>query len=150
MIFISHRGNINGKNEVRENSPYYIMEALAMGFDVEIDVWYLNDKFFLGHDEPKYPIEVKFLMNEKFWCHAKNVEALLRMQNYDIHYFWHENDKITLTSKNHIWAYPTIDYPTFSIAVLPEIYNSEITNCNGICSDYVANYKENHDKVDNI
>ena len=89
-------------------------------------------------------------MNERLWCHAKNIEALLRMQNYDIHYFWHEKDKITLTSKNHIWAYPNVDYPTFSIAVLPEIYNSEITNCSGICSDYVEKYKENYDKIDNF
>ncbi len=46
MILISHRGNINGKNEIRENSIFYIMEALSMGFDVEIDVWNV-DKFNL-------------------------------------------------------------------------------------------------------
>ena len=42
MILISHRGNIDGPNEVRENSPYYIMEALEAGYDVEIDLWSRN------------------------------------------------------------------------------------------------------------
>ena len=90
MIFISHRGNLNSRNEERENSPYYILEALGRGFDVEIDVWFEDEKFYLGHDKPQYEVNVDFLINDKLWCHAKNVEALLRMQNYDIHYFWHE------------------------------------------------------------
>jgi hypothetical protein len=58
MILISHRGNINGKNDVRENSMFYIMEALTMGFDVEIDVWYINNEWFLGHDKPQYQINI--------------------------------------------------------------------------------------------
>ena len=38
MILISHRGNIDGKNEVWENHPKYIIEALEAGYDFEIDV----------------------------------------------------------------------------------------------------------------
>ena len=37
--YIAHRGNVNGKNESRENSPDYIMEAISLGFYVEIDVY---------------------------------------------------------------------------------------------------------------
>lgn len=150
MIFISHRGNLNSKNEERENSPYYILEALGRGFDVEIDVWFVDEKFYLGHDKPQYEVNVEFLINDKLWCHAKNVEALLRMQNYDIHYFWHEKDRVVLTSKKYVWAYPAMNYPTFSIAVLPEMYNSDITNCSGVCSDFILDYKENYDKINNI
>ena len=151
MIFISHRGNINSKIEERENSPQYIQEALGLGLDVEVDVWCVGDELYLGHDEPKYKVDVEFLQNEKLWCHAKNSEALLRMLNHNIHCFWHQNDKMTLTSKKYIWANPDKEYPTFSIAVLPENNaNSDVTNCLGICSDYISKYKELYGKTDNI
>ena len=141
MILISHRGNINGPNEVRENSPYYIMEALAMGFDVEVDVWFIDGKFWLGHDEPQYKTDYKFLMNEKLWCHAKNLDALFEMKKYAIHYFWHETDTVTLTSKNYVWAYPGKQPIKGSIACLPEIENDNVLLCKGICSDYIKLYK---------
>ena len=40
MKLIAHRGNIDGPNPERENSPEYIEEALKAGYDVEVDVWY--------------------------------------------------------------------------------------------------------------
>ncbi len=145
MIFISHRGNIDGKDEMKENSPPYIVDALNMGYDVEVDVWFEDGKFWLGHDSPKHQIEYNFLINQKLWCHAKNIEALVEMEKYDIHYFWHENDTVTLTSKNYIWAFPTKDFLNSTIAVLPELFNSEIKKCKGVCSDFVKKYKENYD-----
>jgi hypothetical protein len=141
MILISHRGNIDGPNEVRENSPYYIMEAIVMGFDVEVDVWFIDGKFWLGHDEPQYKTDYKFLMNEKLWCHAKNLDALFEMKKYAIHYFWHETDTVTLTSKNYVWAYPGKQPIKGSIACLPEIQNDSVLLCKGICSDYIKLYK---------
>jgi hypothetical protein len=144
MIFISHRGNLSGKNTDQENSPFYIEKALSQGFDVEVDVWFLNGNFYLGHDKPQYEIDYGFLINEKIWCHAKNIESLFEMKKYVIHYFWHENDTVTLTSKNYVWAYPTKDFPNNTIAVLPEILNSEIKKCKGVCSDFIKEYKEKY------
>jgi len=57
MILISHRGNINGKFESYENEPTYIDLALSKGYDVEIDVWYVDGLLYLGHDKPQYGIE---------------------------------------------------------------------------------------------
>ena len=54
MIFISHRGNLTGKNPEKENKPSYISEALNQGYNCEVDVWFVDNKFMLGHDEPKY------------------------------------------------------------------------------------------------
>jgi hypothetical protein len=51
MILISHRGNINGKQPNKENHSLYIFEAIKQGFQVEIDVWFIDGKFKLGHDE---------------------------------------------------------------------------------------------------
>jgi hypothetical protein len=141
MILISHRGNIDGPNEERENSPNYIMEALDMGYDVEVDVWFVENEFWLGHDSPKFKTDYKLLMNDRLWCHAKNLEALFEMKKYAIHYFWHQTDIVTLTSKNYVWAYPGNQKIKGSIAVMPEIYNDDLDSCMGICSDYIKKYK---------
>jgi hypothetical protein len=141
MVLISHRGNIEGKNPHKENNPEYIKDALDLGYDVEIDVWFINGEFWLGHDEPVYKTDFKFLMNEKLWCHGKNPQAIVEMKKYAIHYFWHQSDILTLTSKNYIWVYPGMQPIERSIAVMPEIYNDNITKCIGICSDYIKNYR---------
>jgi len=55
--------------------------------------------------------------------------------------FWHENDTLTFTSKGFIWVYPGKQPVYNSIAVLPEIWNDEISECIGICSDWISKYK---------
>ena len=93
MIFISHRGNTNGSNPEKENQPNYIAEAWEIGYEVEIDVWRIGEKWFLGHDNPQYKVDLKFLQNERLLCHAKNLEALDHMLMLgDIHCFWHQED----------------------------------------------------------
>ncbi len=145
MFFISHRGNINGKDIDKENNPDYIKKALLLGYDVEIDVWIKNSMYYLGHDGPQYRIEERFLENKKLWCHAKNNQALARMlKNKKIHCFWHQQDDFTLTSKGYIWTYPGKKLVKGSICVLPEAVNyekKEIQECIGVCSDYIKNYK---------
>jgi len=110
MILISHRGNINGKNEIRENSIFYIMEALSMGFDVEIDVWNVDNEWFLGHDNPQYRINIEWILNRKsnLWVHCKNTEAVIELYKMDegINFFWHQEDLLTITSAGYLWVYP--------------------------------------------
>lgn len=148
MILISHRGNINGKNENLENRPTYIDKAINKGFDVEVDVWYVNVEknwdWFLGHDFPQYKISIDWIINRSnnLWVHCKNTESLVFFKNFnlDINYFWHEKDTVTLTSKNYIWAYPGKQPIKNSIAVMPEIYSDKIENCLGVCSDFIQIY----------
>ena len=106
MKIIAHRGNINGRNPERENSPDYILEALALGFDVEVDVWFVEGKFYLGHDEPVFKTDTDFLRNPKLWCHAKNTDALHELLKANTNCFWHENDSFTLTSRGTPWCFP--------------------------------------------
>ena len=123
LIKIAHRGNTKGKKSKNENKIYYINEALASGYHCEIDVWWLSDKFYLGHDEPTIVVDVDFLGNDKLICHAKNVEALHEMlKNTDIHCFWHEDDFCTITSKGYVWKYPEV------------YFGGKLW---GICSDYL-------------
>lgn len=142
MIYISHRGNLDGKSKNHENSPEYVLNALKKGFDVEIDVWFKNGNFYLGHDDPKYKIEKKFLENNQFWCHAKNTEAIYEMSKINCHYFWHQEDDYTITSRGIIWTYPGKLLLKNSICVLPELFDKQILNCLGICSDYIQKYKK--------
>lgn len=149
MILISHRGNINGPNPELENTIEYIEIALSKGFEVEIDVWGIDGDLWLGHDEPLYKIDWDWLekYDDRFWIHCKNIDALLYLSDIDYskinyNYFWHETDKVTLTSFSWIWAYPGNQPITGSIAVLPELYDDDVSDAAGICSDYIIKYKK--------
>ena len=146
MKLISHRGNISGPNPERENHPEYIFEALQAGYDVEIDVWFENGKFMLGHDEPQYefPFELLDKNYPNLWIHCKDIESIEKFNilNENYNYFWHQEDTVTLTSKNFIWAYPGNQPIKNSISVLPELFNDNTSECIGICSDYIQNYND--------
>ena len=142
MKFISHRGNINGKNLELENNPAHIKEAIKKGYDVEIDVWFI-DTFYLGHDKPEYKVTKSFLENTKLWCHAKNLLALENLQKLKTKYFWHQEDDYTLTSNGYIWTYPGKKLSKKSICVLPELKKIRIPKyISGICSDKIEIYKK--------
>jgi len=141
MILISHRGNINQINSKYENSPEYVMEACMKGYDVEIDVWFYKNCFYLGHDEPQYKIKSDFLTNSKFWCHAKNSASLEMMSKLNCHFFWHNIDDYTITSKGFVWIYPGKKLLKKGICVLPEISNYKKIDCLGVCSDMIEQYK---------
>jgi hypothetical protein len=143
MIYISHRGNINKKIIERENSIPYIEEAISLGYDVEIDVWLIDNNLFLGHDSPQYLVEYNWILerSNKLWVHCKNMESLVFLQeDAGLNFFWHQTDDVTLTSKGYIWAYPGKQPIKNSIAVMPEINNDSVRSCIGICSDYIERY----------
>ena len=75
MILISHRGNLLGPVPEEENTPNYIDKAISEGFDVEIDVWFKDKTWYLGHDYPTYKIEINWLLERepKLWIHCKNL-----------------------------------------------------------------------------
>lgn len=52
MIF-SHRGNLNGKTPLKENTALYLSNAVENGFNVEFDINFNFDKtqLVLSHDE---------------------------------------------------------------------------------------------------
>lgn len=141
MFLISHRGNIEGPNKEKENNPDYILRALEKNFHVEIDIWVKQNQIFLGHDDPTYKVTLNFIKNNSIWCHAKNFEALLYLRENNCHFFWHQNDKYTITSKGYIWAYPGETISKDAICVLPESFNWKVEPCAGICSDYIIDYK---------
>ena len=142
MIKIAHRGNTNGPNPEKENSPSYILGAIDKGFDCEIDLWKTDEGLFLGHDGPEYEIGETFLFDfsSKLWIHCKNLEALGLVVNAKnrLNGFWHQEDNYTLTTKGFIWTYP--NRPTMEGCVLVHLSlwkESDIQeSISGICSDF--------------
>jgi hypothetical protein len=149
MKLIAHRGNVFGQNLEKENHPDYILEALEYGCEVELDLWAKDNDLFLGHSSPDYPISSEFLESnsEKFWVHCKNIEALwicmFKLKN--IHYFWHQEDDVSVTSKKIFWTYPGKPLTPNSVLL---ILNEEALkkeqiggDIYGICTDYVDEVK---------
>ena len=140
MIYIAHRGLINGPDKNKENHPSQIKEALSKGYDAEVDVWFKDGDWFLGHDGPTYKINFEFLESKGLWIHAKNLSALYVLSGTFLNYFWHQEDDFTLTSHRYIWTYPGKQLTKDSICVMPE-WNYDVTTfnleCYGVCSDFV-------------
>ena len=141
MKIIAHRGNLFGPDKQKENHPDQIMAAIAYGFDVEIDVWFIEDSFWLGHDKPEYEVSDEFLLSiiDVAWLHCKNLEALevLSVGDDIFNYFWHENDQYTLVSNEKIWTYPGNKITKHSICVLPEnTPGVDYSEAYGVCTDY--------------
>jgi len=147
MKLISHRGNIDGPFETMENEPTYIDHALSKGYDVEIDVWCKDGILWLGHDNPDYGVEFGWFIDRitKLWIHCKNIDALnyFRICGYELNYFWHQKDDVTITSLGYFWTYPGKQLTKNSIAVMPETKEFENIGISfGICSDYIEKYRD--------
>ena len=151
MRLISHRGNIDGKNLQLENNPKYVNTARAKGYDVEVDLWYCDGFFWLGHDEPQYEVTLNWLSKRSgsLWIHCKDLKTIEELKHLEItmgfkklNYFYHNTDDITLTSHGDIWAYPGKQPIRNSIAVQPELHDDDTSECYGICSDNIKNYTD--------
>jgi len=142
MKIIAHRANINGPNKSLENKPEQILYAISQGYDCEIDLWYINNILYLGHDEPQYQIGINFLIEyaDKLWCHCKHMESFESLLQYNqLNCFYHQSDDYILTSKKNIWVYPGKTVPKHGIVVMPEWHPDIKYNKNtisGMCTDY--------------
>lgn len=138
MILISHRGYINGPDSDLENYPDHIQKLLNDKIQVEIDVWYFNNHFYLGHDGPFYKVNKNFLIQDNLWCHAKNLNAFEKLLELKTVCFWHDTDDYTLTSNNFIWTYPNkpVSYKSIIVDTSKDWKNKNY-NCFGVCVDYL-------------
>jgi hypothetical protein len=106
-------------------------------------MWWVDGRIYLGHDEPQFEVDDKWLTERmnNLWVHCKNVELLNWIRSTSLHWFWHEEDTLTLTSKGYVWVYPGKQPIIGSIAVMPEIHNEDVSKCLGVCSDIISRYK---------
>jgi hypothetical protein len=155
MKLIAHRGLVDGPNSLTENSPQQIEWALSAGFDSEIDVWYVDGSWWLGHDQPQYNTNLGFLSDSRLWIHAKNDGAAFALLDltrggHKLNFFWHDKDERTLTSMGFWWTFPKQSLGPLSVAVMPEwhvdptalkLWTQQQT-CFAVCSDFVGKIKE--------
>jgi hypothetical protein len=103
---ISHRGNLNGPSASRENAPDYIEEAMAAGFDVEVDLRMVGNQYFLGHDFPIHPVSFQWINERRkhLLLHVKDLNALKHVIP-QWNFFCHSLDPYTVTSQGRIWLH---------------------------------------------
>jgi hypothetical protein len=143
MIFISHRGNIEGISPEIENSPDYIDAAIEAGYEVEVDIREKDGSLFLGHDAPQYPVRISWLLyrKDKLWLHLKDYNSLSIIDQHDLRYFWHEQDRFTLTSNGYIWSHD-FQNPMTHRCIVPLLSLEEVRDYRqfdfyAVCSDYI-------------
>ena len=141
--WILHRGNDNGPSSENENNPIILYQHLNEGWDIEIDIWKINDSLYLGHDYHQILIDLNepFLTNKNTWIHCKNLDAFFyfynHIENEKYHFFIHEKDNITITSKGFIWGNIDIKLNcTGSINVVNKKTNFIKYIGQGICIDW--------------
>jgi len=144
MQIISHRGNLKGPTE-DENKQTYIEHAIEAGFAVEIDVWYFNGVFWLGHNGPTDFVPANWLeqYSEHLLIHVKNIDALQLLRDLEV--FFHVSDPIVCTTKNrfvcmHYCAWPDHD----AIVMKPECISHNLILDNppsAICTDYPKHWR---------
>jgi hypothetical protein len=138
MIFIAHRGNTVGPQPSFENKQSYLQEALDEGYHVEVDIQLWRGALYYGHDEPTSHVDEKFIKGNRVICHAKTIETIGPLMDMGCHTFFHQEDDLTLTSKNYIWCYPG-KFAYNSRAIWLDLHDvalpDDIPDIYGICGD---------------
>lgn len=136
--FIAHRGNTTGPKPDFENTIDYMRSALNDGYDVECDLIMYDNQLYFGHDEPQEAVDLEFIHNSNVWCHAKNLDAMCVLIEMNTNAFWHQNDNITITTRNYIWCFPGIHINSRR-AIWLDLHDrplpNKIENIHAICGD---------------
>jgi len=146
MKLISHRGNINGIISNKENRPSYIDCALQLGYDVEVDIRYIEGNFWLGHDTPDYIVESKWIecRADNIWFHCKNIDAVYKLKELNIStkYFCHVSDPYVCVSTGHLWVHDLTGRLDKN-SIIPLLSLKDVEGYSGspnvyaVCTDYI-------------
>ena len=112
MKLIAHKGNVEGPDPSKENTPE------------QIDWW-------LAGRQANLWIHCKDLTT----LH----EFTAKTSGYN--YFWHQGDDYTLTSKGQIWASAGKPYNEDTVMVVEDPAEVKEYNCYAMCSDHVGKLK---------
>lgn len=134
MLYISYRGIIDGNNYQDANTPSQLGKALGSGFSCMIDVWKVDDKFYLGNDQPITEVTSKYLQGNRWWINARNVamQTWLPTQNIKLYpnYFWFSTPTppppSTTASNGKLIVPGTVPITNNSVVFLPEINDTSL------------------------
>lgn len=137
---IAHRGNVTGPQPDRENRFDYLIEAIAAGYDVEVDVWKAGGSWFFGHNGPSYSVTLTQIQEiaPHAWFHIKNVAAGIAMGFHGFHSFTHDQEPYAYTSRGIKWSHRG-EPNQLGIVCMPNLDTEQdlIRNCHGVCHDYL-------------
>lgn len=156
MLLISNRGNITGENKAKQNSVPYIMRAIQLGYDVKIDIWHVNNRWYLGKEKPNCEVPFRFFYinknmkysggncNKALWIQCQNIHAfnMLIPYRWSLNYFFKNDTNMLFTSFGYIWSSDRIN-ATHECVLATNDYKNVPTAQFGLCTDYVLNLKEN-------
>jgi hypothetical protein len=143
---IAHRGLLAGPDHVTENSIERLTANAMSGQQSECDVWFVDGKYWLGHDAPTTPISLEWLCAHREWLliHAKTpatfhaLYQLNQCEGANLHLFYHTDEDLVLTTRGHVIVYPGEPVLTGWISMMPErAPDQPITNAAVICSDFI-------------
>ncbi len=150
---ISHRGNLFRPEPEYENTVENI-EDLDFYCPIEIDVWYIDGKYLLGHDRPNPNEEVslEWLEDHDLYVHAKNKECFEVLSgNPEVRVFSHDEEESTVVSDGTIWChskFPVISernvltYLGGVTSFLHEFGEDTLDKIFGVCTDYPYSFLE--------
>ena len=150
-MFIAHRCNLNGET-VEENTLVKMLECINLGFSVEIDVRYIDGKYYLGHDLPQEEISLDLMLSlsSYLFIHCKNIEALYMLNAHSqLNVFGHSQDEFVITSGGNVFCSVGV-VQEGAMCVMPELSLNPIAiedmkNCSHILTDQVYRYKNEID-----
>ena len=147
VVIISHRGNTRGV-DILENKPEFIDRAITKGYDVEVDIRYVDQTFYLGHDTPDYIVDTKWIQNrsKNIWFHCKNLYAAIKLEKMgNIKYFCHSLDPFTTIKPVGLFWVHDLNLKINNSCVIPLLSEQDIEKYNGqqpyaICTDFTDRF----------
>lgn len=140
MIYIAHRGNIDGPSS-DENKIDYLEYAYNRGFGIEVDVQEYKGKLYFGHDEPQELFKYDLVNKPNVFVHLKDRKsAEILCSDSKLNMFSHDVDDYVFTSHGFIWGLHKVLIPGSRSVFLdfetPHVDINIGINLYGHCGDY--------------
>jgi hypothetical protein len=151
MLYISYQGIYDGQNYEDANTPKQINKALGKGFSCLIDVWRIDNKLYVGTEQPVIEVTEKYIQGPRFWINAVNedMQTWIATQSSTLYPNYFNFAASTppppyATASNGKLITPgTVRINTDSVMFLPEIndrslYTMVKVKSYGICSGFLT------------
>jgi hypothetical protein len=149
MIYISYRGIFDGNNFEDANTPNQLGKAFNYGVSVMTDVWRIDNKLYLGNDQPVTEVTEKYLQGNKWYINARNTDMQHWLSTqpsklYPNWFYFPIPNPISIPVSNGKFIVPgTVAINENSIVYLPEIadrglFSTVKLKCFAVCSSYLS------------
>ena len=151
MLYISYQGIYDGQNYEDANTPKQINKALGKGFSCLINVWRVDNKLYVGTEQPVIEVTEKYIQGPRFWINAVNtdMQTWIATQSSTLYpnYFTFAASTppppYATASNGKLITPGTVPINTNSVMFLPEIndrslYTMVKVKSYGICSGFLT------------